>query len=139
MIQRIQTVHLLIAAALLGLFLFFVDSWLGGLDGAFPWLRPAAYVLGGLTTALALVSVFLYQNRARQSRAIFGAQMADLALVAVLAVALALSAFGESATEADLARASIVFLPALAYVFFSLARRGVRRDIELIRSMDRLR
>ena len=139
MIQRIQTVHLLIAAALLGLFLFFVGPWLVDLDGAFPWLRPVAYVLGGLTAALALVSVFLYQNRARQMKAILAGQMADLALVAVLAVALALSAFGEAATDADLARASVVFLPALAYVFFSLARRGVRRDIELIRSMDRLR
>ena len=30
-------------------------------------------------------------------------------------------------------------LPVLAYVMFYLARRGIANDIELVRSMDRLR
>ena len=34
---------------------------------------------------------------------------------------------------------AIVLLPVLAYVFFLLARRGIDKDIALVRSMDRLR
>ncbi len=139
MIQRIQTVYLLLAAAAVGLFLGLAGEWLAGLDAAFTWLPPAVYAVGGLTALLALVSVGLYQNRATQVKVVFWAQMADLLLIAVLAVGVALSAFGDGATPFDVARSSVVFLPVLAYVFLLLARRSVRRDIELVRSMDRLR
>lgn len=139
MIQRIQTIYLLIAAALVGVFLGLAGGWFASLDGAYPWLLPATYALGGLTAALALLGVFFYQNRALQGKVVLVAQLADLALVLVLAVALGLSAFGPEATDADLTRATVILLPVLAYVGLVLARRGVRRDIELVRSMDRLR
>jgi hypothetical protein len=139
MIQRIQTVHLLIAASLVGLFLGLGGTWLAGLADRMAWLPVAAYVLAGLTAALALAAVFFYKQRATQMRVVLAAQVADVALVLVLAGALALSSFGGAATAEGLVQASVALLPVLAYIFLSLARWGVRRDVELVRSMDRLR
>jgi hypothetical protein len=139
MIQRIQTVHLLIAALLVGLFIGLGDGWLASLADRMAWLPVTAYVLAGLTAALALAAVFFYKQRATQMRVILAAQVVNVLLVLALAGALGLSTFGGEATRAGLAAATVAVLPVFAYIFLSLARWGVRRDIELVRSMDRLR
>ena len=144
MLQRIQTVHLLSAAALLGIFLGLGEAW-GRAAAEAAWLAeyavPVGYALAGLAAALTLIALFLYKNRSAQAKVIRAAQVADLLLVIVLLVAVALAVFeSETPLTSEYAvRASAVLLPVAAYVFLNLARRGVRRDTELVRSMDRLR
>jgi len=141
MIQRVQTVYLLVAALLLGFFLGFVDLWLAVAGDAFGWLGAVVYGLGGLTAAVALVAVFLYKQRERQAKVILAAQWLDLALVLVMAAALGYLSFR---TDADLTAAgavgiAVLLMPVLAYVALRQARLGVQKDIDLVRSMDRLR
>lgn len=141
MIQRVQTVYLLIAAVLLLVFLGFVDVWLALAGDAFGWVGAAVYGLGGVTTLVALGAIFLYKQRARQERMIAAAQWLDLALFAVLAGVVGVLAF---TTDADLTVAgalgyTVMLMPVVAYVALRMARLGVRKDIDLVRSMDRLR
>ncbi|NNF58437.1 MAG: DUF4293 family protein [Rhodothermaceae bacterium] len=141
MIQRIQTIYLLLSAALLGVFISLGGSWLLFASAAFAWLPPVAYGLAGLTAAAALLSVFLYKQRDQQHRVITAAQWLDLVLVLVLGVTFGMLSYR---TDTDLATVDIgalvvLLCPVVAYVFLRLAQRGVRKDIELVRSMDRLR
>ena len=141
MIQRIQTIYLLLSAALLGLFLSLADGWLSFASGVFGWLPPVAYGLAGLTTAVSLLAVFLYKNRDQQRRVIAVAQWLDLALVLVLGVTFGMLSYRADAELSAVGMSALLVLlcPVIAYALLSLARRSVRKDIELVRSMDRLR
>ncbi len=141
MIQRIQTLYLLVAALLIGLFFGLADDWFVVAGETFAWLRPLAYGLAALTALVALVAVFLYKQRALQRRVIAAAQALDLVLVAVLAGTLGFLAFR---TDADLTTAGAVgfaalLMPVFAFAALRLAQRGVQKDEQLVRSMDRLR
>lgn len=141
MIQRIQTVYLLAAALLLAFFLGFADLWLAVAGEAYGWLGVVVYGLGGLTAVVALVAVFLYKQRATQVKVILAAQWLDLLLVLVLAVVLGLLSFGSdtSLMAAGAVGVAVLLMPVFAYLALRLARVGVQKDIDLVRSMDRLR
>ena len=137
MIQRIQSLYLFGAAALLVLFVVLAPAWVAGVAEAAAWLGPAAYGLAVLTAVVALVAIGLYKSRDRQRSLVGVAQWLDLALVLVVLVGLYVST-----TEAEAgttARYLTAVLPVVAYVLLRLAHVRVRRDIELVRSMDRLR
>jgi hypothetical protein len=141
MLQRVQTLYLLAAALLLVVFLGFVDVWLAVAGDAFGWLGAVVYGLGGATALVAFGAVFLYKERARQARAVMAAQWLDFALVLVLAVVIGVLAFTTDAdfTEAGALGYAVLLMPVFAYVALRLAQMGVKRDIDLVRSMDRLR
>lgn len=141
MIQRLQSLYLLFAALFLVLFLVFGGVWRTVIAVTYPWVTPVSVALCGLAALIALVAVFLYKDRATQRKTVLAAQWVDLVLVFVLVgclVALTLNddvALGVEATSVYLT----LLLPIVAYVFLRLARRGVEKDIALVRSMDRLR
>lgn len=141
MIQRIQSVYLFFGALLLALVVVFSNAWTStvvALHTSLPWVVYALSAVGGL---IGFVAVFLYKDRKMQAQAIAVAQWLDLALILVLVAALGMFSFGsEQSTLPSSAMTYVVLLmPAAAYILFSLARRAVRKDIELVRSMDRLR
>ena len=141
MIQRLQTIWLLLAVAALVVFVTQSEAWTGGALAALSWLPTAGFTLAILTAAVAAVAVFFYKDRKRQRAMILAAQWLDVLLVLVLAAAVGLVAFGDAAAEGALlpAQAVLLVLPVGAYVFLRLARRGVDKDITLVKSMDRLR
>lgn len=141
MIQRIQTVYLILGAlALLGTLLF--DSiWRSEPALSTSWFSPLLLVLEGLAAVAAIVAIFLYKDRYRQIRVVVAAQVLTLLAAVVLYGTLFL--FGEISLvregELDMGRLFALVLPMLAYVFLLLARKGIQADIELVKSMDRLR
>lgn len=140
MIQRIQSLYLLFGAALVVLFLLFGAAWQDTLGAVYAWLTPAALVLGGLAALAALVAVFFYKDRALQRKITLAAQWLVLALVLALVGALAaVSLNDEAALVADASLYLSLLAPLVAYVMLRLARRGIEKDIALVRSMDRLR
>ena len=141
MIQRSQTLWLLLAVAALVVFVTQSEAWTGGALAAVAWLPTAGFALAVLTAVVAAVAVFLYKDRKRQRQVILAAQWLDVALVLALAAAVGLVAFGsvEAAEPLLPAQAVLLVLPVGAYVFLRLARRGVDKDIKLVKSMDRLR
>lgn len=141
MVQRIQTVYLLLGALALVALFFFDAIWSGPAAQAHAWFTPAVLVLTGLSTGAALAAVFLYANRTRQRSVVVGAQVLTVLLILALFGGLYLSD-ALTVTEGgafSVAKFAMLFLPVGAYVLFFLARRAVESDIELVRSMDRLR
>lgn len=141
MIQRIQTVYLVLGILSL-IILFLLDTiWTSPADELLAWFSPALLVLGGLGVLAAGVSIFLYKNRKQQRKIVVTAQMIVVLFMVVLYGGLYLAADLTIIENQviDGSRVVVLLLPVLAYVFFYLARKGIDRDINLIRSMDRLR
>lgn len=138
MIQRIQSVWLLLAAAFDAMtfrFPFYSGDWkkdavpaVVDLDAqSTPWFTILTIIAG----ALALATIFLFRNRKMQLRLCY--------LGIFLSVVLLTLYFLEMANfySGNIALWAIFYFGIL--LGFILAARGVRRDQKLIRSLDRLR
>lgn len=160
MIQRIQTVYLLLAVILcLSSLLATVGVWADATNGAVaaqfgnfalssPVLKGVAgpYALGVLlclVAAIDLVAVFLFHFRMRQLRLVIFSQI--LLVGYVLAYAFFAWLYGQ---KLSLALPTIDFsfrlrlmavMPIVVFVLNALAIHGIRKDEALIRSLDRLR
>lgn len=159
MLQRIQTVFLLIIAALMTLFLFF-PVWIGvypdgssshqifalfhyqyGPDGQEETVEYLPYaisgILAGLAIVIAVVEAFAYKNRMTQVK--LGALNA-LILGGSLASAIWIANQSMQGWEGIQGQYGIgVFFPVFALICNILANRFIRKDEKLVRSMDRIR
>lgn len=141
MIQRIQTVYLFFGALVLLTFGFVEMPWNSTAASAHVWFVPSLIGLIFVNSATALWSIFLYEQRQTQRSVVVGVQVGTVALAAVLYGGLYLTSeltvrVGEAI---QWGRVVVLSLPLVAYVLFLLARRGIEHDIELVKSMDRLR
>lgn len=136
MIQRIQTVFLLLAIVCAAA-LFSMRTPVSGLAAtAWPWFTNVFYLLAALVVLASGVGIALFRDRTRQLRTVAFASLAALALVALFGVAFAVGGdFASGHTEVYTTTA----LAVAAYVFAALARRAIAKDIALVKSMDRLR
>ena len=141
MIQRIQTLYLVLAAVLLGLEYMFSSSFPWAQSGEVGWFSPA--VLGVFTVAAigAAGAIFLYSDRKRQRSIVVVLQY--LTLVGLVSLIVAHSTTGTlpgiSMTNDAFSSWASFISPVLAYLMFLMARRGIDKDISLVKSMDRLR
>lgn len=141
MIQRIQTVYLLLGAlALAGLGLFDAP-WSGPAAARYAWFVPSLMGLLVVTLGTAIGAIFLYDRRKTQRQAVIGVQVLTLLVAGVLYGGFymtgRLSFTGPSGILWT--RSILWLLPIVAYGLFLLARRGIEHDIELVESMDRIR
>ena len=141
MIQRIQTVYLLVGAGCVGSVYLFENLWTGPAAAESAWFVPVTTVLFGLSVVGALAVIFLFGDRQRQRSLVLVLQYVTIAGIIsfiggqYIADALPTQISAQSGPGGWL----FLFPPILGYVLFSMARRRINRDIELIRSMDRLR
>ncbi len=145
MIQRIQTVFLLLAA--ISFFLLFQFPFAVS-DIANPgFLEDKDFdifdnivlvVLTALGGLIALIAIFLYKNRPLQIRLSYLIIILGIILVLVAAVLF----YNEAANIMDKVGISDglgLFMPVLAFIFGFLAARFIRKDEKIVRSADRLR
>ena len=136
MIQRIQTVYLLIVALLSGVASLFLPF---GVDaqGIVVKLVELPYLLAGFAIAavLALVSIFRFKNRKSQFMLNRLNMIVQLFLLGVF-VGRSLKATG-GFLEPE--KAVGMFLPLLSIVLLVLANRAIKKDEDLVKSVDRLR
>lgn len=135
MIQRIQTIWLLLAATFSLLSLKF--SFYSGVreNNVFSELNGSSNFLLLITSVaialVALVTIFLFKNRKLQMQlSILGFL---LQVIAVVIYVLQTQKF----TEGNFTLTAVLTL--LIPIFFILALMGIRKDEKLIKSMDRLR
>ncbi len=146
MIQRIQTVYLVLAAACgfgaLALPLATTGQQIQQselfADGAFTVQdNTGLLVLFALAGVLSVAAIFLYKNRPVQMKVTRFALVADVVGL-VLTVILFWRDLGHVGSE-EVGDGVGAYLP-LAFVLFAiLALRGIRKDENLVRSADRLR
>ena len=139
MLQRIQTVYLLIAAVITGALPFVFPLWkqqLGSEIVDFYFMMEMSYVsLFGLSTTLSIVSIMGYKKR--QNQFVMGRLNIILNLFLLgLFVYRLLTVSGEtSVSEKGIG----MFLPIVAIVFLVLANKAIKKDEDLVKSVDRLR
>jgi hypothetical protein len=145
MIQRIQTLYLLLAAAATG-GVFFLPFFSGSISGTHV-LADGVYntqdhiALMSVTTIVLLdtvLTIFLFKNRKQQSLLTLFVALSNIALIAVMLGVLG----NETSLSVALPQLSIgigSILPLVSVVFALLARRGIVADDKLVRSADRLR
>lgn len=144
MIQRIQTVFLLLATLCFGgLFMapfalsdksvqpFFEDKLFNIQD------HIVLLILTVIGAVVALVSIFLYRNRQLQMRLGFLGIISSifLALVAAWLVYSNAQEMHDAVIEDQIG----LYLPFAALIFFILSNRFIKKDEKTVQSMDRLR
>ncbi|CAD0000884.1 MULTISPECIES: DUF4293 domain-containing protein [Flavobacterium] len=136
MIQRIQTIYLLLTFLVTGVLLFFVPLWT--INGKpFYFMQDQVYtVLLGLSTMLTIISIISYKKR--QNQFVMGRLNIILNLILLgLFVYRSLNLSGEAATASE--KGIGMFLPIVAIVLLVLANKAIKKDEDLVKSVDRLR
>jgi hypothetical protein len=138
MLQRIQTLYLLLALVVSGVLPFVFPLWtLNPGSQPFYFMESPAYTaLFGLSTSLSLLSILFYQKRQNQFvinrlNMILNLILLGLFLYRLLTV----SGGAASAPEKGIG----VFLPIVSIIFLVLANKAIKKDEDLVKSVDRLR
>ena len=155
MIQRIQTVYLLLATVLMSLTLFLplATIWQGSeefviktftLDGPLGAESRLPLYLGillALPTLLPLITIFLYKKRMVQIRLCVSEIVLLLGSVAFIALYCyrLCEVLAEMMTDLNFTLGFVSLMPFVAIFFVVLAIRGIARDEALVRSLDRIR
>ena len=122
MIQRIQTVYMLIAGVVAAMPILF------GLD----WLRT---LLFAISAVVALYTIFKYKKRNLQQLLNWLNIVINFTLLGIFVYRML-----NSSGEGFISEKGVgVFVPVLSIVFLFLANKAIRRDEKLVKSADRLR
>ena len=130
MIQRIQTIYLLIASIAFALLSFKIPFW--SLNDEFKYAQNdnKLYLLLITLFVFSLIGIFLFKKRTVQMKLL----RLSILIEFVVVVRLFLT-YKELNTPLD----AKVFLLMSAFVALLLAYRGVKKDENLVRSVDRIR
>ena len=136
MLQRIQTIYLFLAALISGVLIFFVSLW-SNEAGESVFVEDVLLALGLFlgSAALSLISIFLFKNRKLQF--VLGRIniLINFFLLGVF-VYWSLTVPGEM----EISEKGIgMFVPVLSIVFLVLANKAIKKDEDLVKSVDRLR
>tara|TARA_R110000868_G_scaffold13956_2_gene65263 strand:+ start:1978 stop:2391 length:414 start_codon:yes stop_codon:yes gene_type:complete len=137
MIQRIQTIYLLLAFAATGILPFVLPLWTMNDAKDFFFMYDQVYViLFGLSTSLTVWSIVSYNKR--QNQFVIGRLNIILNLILLgLFVYRSLNLSGETVLVSE--KGIGMFLPIVAIVFLVLANKAIKKDEDLVKSVDRLR
>ncbi len=136
MIQRIQTIYLLIATAIsLGLpygFSLYADE-----NGDAVWAQDNMLYLGLFagSALLSFITIFLYKKR--QNQFVVGRLniLLNFVLLGVLVYYSQILSGGTAVLEKGIG----MIIPLVSIVFIALANKAIKRDEDLVKSVDRLR
>ena len=139
MLQRIQTIYLILAAVITGVLPFIFPLWkeqVGTEIVDFYFMKEMSYVaLFGLSTALSVVSIISFKKR--QNQFVMGRLNIILNLILLgLFVYRLLTLSGETTVSE---KGIGMFLPIVAIVFLVLANKAIKKDEDLVKSVARLR
>ena len=136
MIQRIQSIYMLVVALVGGIGPFLAYLWLDAQGAEFfaqneLWISIAFYA----SAALALLAIFLFKNRQNQFVTNRLNMILNLFLLGFF-VYRSLNLSGETLVSE---KGIGMFIPIISIVFLALANRAIKKDEDLVKSVDRLR
>ena len=146
MIQRIQSIYLLLAAILMAVTAFSplmivgtnVVTSLGILEGE-EIIKPTWGIvsMAGLTTVISTISIFLFKNRKRQITLVN--ICIGLGLFFYATVLIYMLSYYSNFPQMFTSIAHGIVLPLCALIFLFLAKGRIQKDEKLVRSLDRIR
>ena len=139
MIQRIQTLYLAICFITSGVLPFFVSIWTekNGEETLAVYFSESttAMVLFGLSALLAIISIFSFKKRQNQFVLNRLNIISNFILLGFF-VYRSLNLSGETLVSE---KGIGMFLPAISIVLLVLANKAIKKDEDLVKSVDRLR
>ena len=137
MIQRIQTIYLLLAFVATGVLPFLFPLWTLSDGKELYFMANQGYaVLFGLSTSLSILSILFYKKR--QHQFVIGRLNIILNLILLgLFVYHSLNLSGETVFVSK--KGIGMFLPIFSIVLLVLANKAIKKDEDLVKSVDRLR
>ncbi|MGB6267635.1 MAG: DUF4293 domain-containing protein [Olleya sp.] len=137
MLQRIQTIYLLIVAIISGGLIFVFDLWTTT-NEVIVFAKDELVIFGLFlgSALLAIVSIFSFKNRKSQFMLGRLNQILNLILLGFFVYRI-LTASGEANDVSE--KGVAIFLPVISIVFLILSNRAIKRDEDLVKSVDRLR
>lgn len=136
MIQRIQSIYLLLAVVFSFVTPFVFPDWKTS-AAEIPLAYDSSYIFGGFhfTAVVTAVSIFLFKNRKRQLNIVKFAVFLNIVLLGFLVYW-----FLNLPGEVVISEKGIgLLVPIVSIVFLSLAHRAIKKDDKLVKSVDRLR
>lgn len=136
MLQRIQSIYLFICIIISGVLPFFIKLWTvaGKLD-IYANANKLYIGLFLISAVLAAISIFSYKKRQNQFVINRLNMILNFILIGLL-VYHSLSLPG----EAEVSEKGIgMFLPIFSIVFLALANKAIKKDEDLVKSVDRIR
>lgn len=137
MIQRIQTVYLIIAFITTGILSFAFPLWTLENNADYFARSSTSYsILFGLSTSLSVLSILSYKKR--QNQFVIGRLNIILNLILLgLFLYHSLNLSGETPVVSE--KGIGMFLPIIAIAALVLANKAIKKDEDLVKSVDRLR
>jgi hypothetical protein len=137
MLQRIQTVYLFIAMVITGGLPFVFPLWQINSKIDFYFFQNQLYiVLFGLSTALSLLAILSFKKRQNQFVIDRLNMILNLILLGLF-VYRSLNLSGETQVVSE--KGIGMFLPILVILLLVLANKAIKKDEDLVKSVDRLR
>jgi hypothetical protein len=131
MIQRIQSIYLLVATIAMALISFQVPVWTLNEQLFMAQDDTKMFILTVAGALLSLIGIFIFKNRRLQMKLIRLAVLVELVIGVRLFMVL---------KEFEvLLNTNCILLLAFAFVAMIMAYRGVKKDDDLVRSVDRIR
>jgi hypothetical protein len=135
LIQRIQSLYLLLAV-ILNIAVFFTPVYRHAVNDPVAWIGWGFASSLTLTFLLAAAAIFLYKNRILQLRMVkLGTYIQIVVLGFTAGILFSLGGFGTFLWKEVLSSGLVV----LGLILFWLAGRAIKKDEELVKSMDRIR
>ena len=137
MLQRIQTLYLIAVFILSGILPFVFPLWKLSDGKDFYFMSNMAYqVLFGISMTLSLLSIISFKKR--QQQFVFNRLNMILNLILLgLFVYRSLNLSGETVAVSE--KGIGMFLPIISIVMLVLANKAIKKDEDLVKSVDRLR
>ncbi|PWL38166.1 DUF4293 domain-containing protein [Flagellimonas aquimarina] len=136
MIQRIQTFFLGLVTLISGALPFVLNLWIDG-DGTKFFAKSELWISIGFyaSAALALISIFMYKNRQNQ----FVVNRLNMILNLFLLGFFVYRSLNLSGENVISEKGIGMLIPVFSIVFLVLANRAIKKDEDLVKSVDRLR
>lgn len=135
MIQRPQSIYLFVIV-LLNLGVFFNSLYTKAMADPAVWIGYGLSISLALALIIAAISIFFFRNRPLQMKCVkFGTYIQIIAVGFGTGVLFSLGGFGIFLWDESIGVALLVFSLAM----FWLAGRGIKKDEQLVNSMDRIR
>ncbi|TWO32592.1 DUF4293 family protein [Seonamhaeicola sediminis] len=136
MLQRIQTIYLILAAGVSGGLIYVFHLW-GLEDGTQVWAKDVSYVFAAFLTSafFSVVAIFRYKNRKSQ----FMLGRLNIILNFILLGFFVYQSLISSGEFYGSEKGVGLFIPIISIVFLALANKAIKKDEDLVKSVDRLR
>ena len=136
MIQRIQSIYLLLAAIIAGGLPFVFNLW-KTVEGTIVYAKDNTPILAAflLSAIVSVISIFMFKNRKSQ----FVINRLNIILNFILLIVFVYCSITTSG-ESEISEKGVgVALPIISIVLLVLANKAIKKDEDLVKSVDRLR